>query len=182
MQDKRRSLSRCVIGSAGLSAQKHLAALSLFKQAEMVALYSPVRNEVATSHLFEEAISAGKRVCYPTVTGEQIFFQRVENSADLRPGTFGVLEPAGGDPVDVEQIDLMVIPGLAFSSCGERLGYGKGFYDRFLACPVTFASIGLCYDFQVYQKLPVEEHDQRVSYIVTEHRVIDCSANPSAVR
>ncbi len=156
-------------------AQHRLLESAIFHRAKALALYSPVRREVATGEILRVARSAGKRVYYPRVNGEKLDFLHVATSADLSAGAFGVAEPTAGDAVDAAQLDLMVVPGVAFSIAGYRLGYGKGFYDRQLATlTAATVTVGLGFDFQLVQSLPVEDHDQQLDYIVTDVQFIPC--------
>ena len=156
-------------------AQRLLIAADVFRRAGSLALYSPIRNEVATHELFRIARDAGKKVCFPKVVGEQLSFAPVKSLAELSSGAFGVAEPAGEGAVGREELDLIVVPGVAFDARGHRLGYGRGFYDRFLSGrEVGLAVVGLCFDFQLCSNLPEEGHDQRLDFVVTETRFIPC--------
>ncbi len=159
-------------------AQSLLERTSFFAAADVVALYSPVNNEVATRDLHAAAAAAGKRVCYPKVVGEELSFVEVGSLDDLTSGAFGVLEPTAGRVVEVDGLDLVVVPGVAFDRRGYRLGYGKGFYDRFLATAGQWDvfSVGLAFGFQLCEELPVEKHDRKLAVIVTEERFIPCRA------
>lgn len=158
---------------ASLLIQQNFIVTEVFRQADTLALYSPVNNEVATEQLFSVARNATKRVCYPRVVGESLEFIAVESLADLVPGAFGVSEPTAGEVV--KDIDVVVVPGAAFDRNGFRLGYGKGFYDRQLAgMQPRIVSVGLCYEFQLCDSLPVEAHDQPLDYVATEARFIPC--------
>lgn len=156
-------------------AQQQLLNLDSFSRAEILALYSPVNNEVCTNRLLTVALAQGKQVCFPRVCGETMQFVALDSVAELQPGAFGVAEPVGQNVLSVGQIDLIVVPGVAFDRNGFRLGYGKGFYDRELSLvsPAT-VSIGLCYDFQLCERLPIEDHDQSLDYIATETQLIPC--------
>jgi 5-formyltetrahydrofolate cyclo-ligase len=187
------------IRSRMLAMRKHLAAetclsLSLqiqgrllesreFQTAATVALYSPVLNEVFTEQVFHEALAGGKLVAYPRVRGNELEFVQVLDPSDLRQGTFGVLEPVGMRIVSPESIDLAVVPGVAFDRAGHRLGYGKGFYDRGLhgsRCPGFLA--GLCFEQQLVDRLPAEEHDVRMDILFTEKGRYDFAKPHSPVR
>ena len=159
----------------GLQAQQRLIASDCFKTARVLALYSPINNEVQTDLLFAAACAAGKRICYPRVRAQQLEFVEVVSAADLVTGRFGVAEPQSGEPLPVAEVDLIVVPGVAFDRAGHRLGYGKGFYDRELArATTTAASVGLCFGFQLCERLPRESHDQPVQYLVSETEFIPC--------
>jgi 5-formyltetrahydrofolate cyclo-ligase len=158
-----------------LQAQQRLVDSDCFKAAQVLALYSPINNEVQTALLFEVAHCQGKRVCYPRVRSESLEFIEVTVVQELRRGCFGVAEPKNGEPLPVAEIDLLVVPGVAFDRTGHRLGYGKGFYDRGLTRVATVAiSVGLCFGFQLCDRLPHESHDQPVRFVVTETEFLSC--------
>jgi 5-formyltetrahydrofolate cyclo-ligase len=166
-QRRRLPADQCM--SLSLEIQSYLMALDLFREADTLALYSPVQNEVYTEALFAEARQQKKRIVYPRVCGDDLEFVEVVSRSDLVHGYFGVLEPGEGPRVDVGEIDLLVVPGVAFDRVGHRLGYGKGFYDRALrAAPQSCRLAGLCFDFQWMTALPYDAHDVRMHAVVTE--------------
>lgn len=153
--------------------QARFLATESFRRAHCVALYSPVHNEVATETVAREALAAGKRLVYPRVRGDGLDFVKVEDPGLLEPGRFAVPEPVGEEVVPVQDVNLLVVPGVAFDLAGHRLGYGKGFYDRCLAeFSAAVERIGFSYDFQVIDALPVQPHDQRLSMLITEKRIL----------
>ena len=156
--------------------QQRLLSCDLFRRAGTLGLYSPIRGEVATDLLCEEALRRGKRVCFPRVAGSGMSFCRIAGPADLQPGAFGVLEPGSAcEMLPLAAFDLLVMPGVAFDKDGRRLGYGQGFYDRYLSeRPAGLVCVGLSFDFQIVAQIPAEEHDQPLDYIVTDSRVIPC--------
>ena len=145
-----------------------------FVSAGTVALYCPVNNEVDTGMLFSLARKLGKQVFYPRVDGVALGFHEVSRHQDLVPGSFGVLEPVSGGDTHRAGFDLTVVPGVAFDLRGHRLGYGKGYYDRWLSVNRSGILVGLAFDLQIVDALPAEEHDQQLDYIVTETRLIPC--------
>lgn len=155
-------------------AQRSLILSSHFERAETLALYSPVNNEVATDVIFSTATKMGKRIYYPKIKKGNIQFLEVQTRDDLIRGPFGVLEPRSGRSIKVGDIDLIVVPGVAFDLCGFRLGYGKGYYDRLLSRQPEAMSVGLGFEFQIHPGLPAEDHDQRLSFLATEARFIPC--------
>jgi len=158
-----------------LRAQLLLVVADCFSSSRTLALYSPIQNEVKTEQLLLAAQASGQRVCFPRVYGERLLFVVIDTVRDLDCGAFGVAEPASGTVIPVAEIDLLVVPGVAFDRRGYRLGYGKGFYDRELVAKASTASaVGLCYDFQLCDRLPVEPHDQRLDFIVTETQIFPC--------
>jgi 5-formyltetrahydrofolate cyclo-ligase len=177
----RRALGRDEWRSASLLAQEKLISLEEFCQAECVALYSPIQNEVDTSLILQAACAAGKRTLYPVVRGRDMVLRQVDHPGQLsREGVFGILEPCGSGRAHLaHEADLIVVPGVAFDVTGHRIGYGKGFYDRFLRHPgQRGVLVGLCHDFQLTgMDLPAERHDIRMDIIVTGQRIIRCGSN-----
>lgn len=172
---RRRALSHDAWLSSSRMAQRQLTALEEFARADCIALYAPAHNETDTTEILEAAFAAGKRVLYPAVCGERMVFRQVEELRSLTEGSFGILEPCPtGIDHHADEPDLIVVPGVAFDLHGHRIGYGKGYYDRFLLHPGRKAHlIGLCHDFQLIDgAIPAEGHDIRMELIVTDRRII----------
>ena len=137
-----------------------------------VALFSPLPDEVDVTTLIT---SLGCRVVLPRVgdkvdgTPEMEFYDYAAQA--MASGAYGIIEPQSGEPCRAEEIDLMVVPGVAFSSDGCRLGRGKGYYDRYLSRDGFRACcIGVCYDCQLREDIPAEPHDKRVEKVVVGKR------------
>ena len=172
---RRRALSHDQWLTSSRIAQRRLIALEEFAQADCIALYAPVHNETDTADILEAAFAAGKRVLYPAVCGERMVFRQVEELQSLAEGSFGILEPCPtGIDHHADEPDLIVVPGVAFDPHGHRVGYGKGYYDRFLQHPGRTAHlVGLCHDFQLIDgAISADEHDIRMELIVTDRRVV----------
>lgn len=141
-----------------------------YREAERLLFYVNLKTEPETEHLLREAWKQGRETYAPKcLPGGRLRFYRVTCREDLHPGSFGILEPKEDCPV-LEQTgdrDLCLVPGLAFDREGYRLGYGKGYYDRFLA-EHRVSSLGLCYEALVVPRLPREEHDRSIDWVVTE--------------
>lgn len=134
-------------------------------------LYAAIGSEVETMHIFAEARARGHRVAFPRViTGEERMEAAwVESPAQLAPGTMEIPEPLPTiPPVDPCSIDVILVPGLGFDRHGHRLGYGAGFYDRYLATAAHATRIGLTYDTCIIDSLPVESHDVTMHWVLTE--------------
>jgi 5-formyltetrahydrofolate cyclo-ligase len=176
----RRTLSRETWLETSRLAQQNILNLEEFSRAECIALYSSLHNEIDTAHILEAAYSAGKRALYPAVCGPEMVLRQVDHLEQLKEGCFGVLEPCGGGPDHLaDEADLIIVPGVVFDQTGHRIGYGKGFYDRFLRHPGLRATlVGLCHDFQLIDgNLPADSHDIRMDIIVTEKRIMLCGSN-----
>lgn len=157
-----------------------LMAAPQWQQARTVLLYHSLPDEVATHDLITEALAAGKRVLLPVVVGDDLELRCLPTAASLREGAFHILEPTGEPFTDYAAIDLAIIPGVAFTSEGRRLGRGRGYYDRLLSHFPSSPSlevrgpggesspylVGLCWPFQLLADLPTEPHD------LTMHAVI----------
>ncbi|RMD47596.1 MAG: 5-formyltetrahydrofolate cyclo-ligase [Aquificota bacterium] len=147
---------------------KKLINLPEIKKAKYILLYYPHKNEVNILPLFQ--ILKGKILLLPRTDSKDIFPVMVNSLENLKKGKFGILEPEG-NPVQIEKIDVVIVPAIAFDKKGHRLGYGKGYYDRFLK-NFKGTKIGVAYDFQVVEEIPKEEHDIPVDLIITPSQII----------
>lgn len=143
----------------------------LWRAAGTVLLYHALPDEVDTSSLLDNARLMGKTVLLPRVVGDELEL-RVYSPDTLSPGAFGIMEPTGEvfPPSRYAEIDLAVIPGMAFDRHGARLGRGKGYYDRLMPLLPGAYKLGLCYAFQLLDFLPTEEHDIPMNEVVTDER------------
>jgi 5-formyltetrahydrofolate cyclo-ligase len=172
---ERRALSPDSWCASSSKAQLNLLSLDEYASAECVALYAPAHNETDTGLILAAAFKAGKRVLYPAVCGHQMVFRTVERVEALKEGAFGILEPCPtGTDHQADEADLIVVPGIAFDLTGHRIGYGKGFYDRFLHHPGCRAHlVGLCHDFQLTDgAFPADSHDIPMEIVVSDKRII----------
>lgn len=143
-----------------------------FKKASVVALYANISSEVMTESLFDEALKCRKVVLYPKVCGKGVMkFYRVYEKKDLQVGKFGILEPSTEEEFGKDKIDLFIVPGLAFDRKMNRLGYGGGYYDRYLE-GAKGIKMGLSFSSQICGKLENYPHDVKLDYIITEEEII----------
>lgn len=140
-----------------------------FIKSKIIAIYIAKGSEVETKKIIEKAIELGKEVTVP-ITNVEIELYRFNSFDDLIRGKFGILEPKTRI-LPSREPDLVIIPGVAFGQCMHRLGYGKGYYDRFLSNSKSYR-IGICYDFQIMEKLPSHEMDQKMDEIISEKRIV----------
>jgi 5-formyltetrahydrofolate cyclo-ligase len=172
---QRRALSHDSWCDSSRAAQLNLLSLDEYIRAECIALYAPAHNETDTGLILTASFQAGKRVLYPAVCGHQMVFRHVERIEELQEGAFGILEPCPiGVDHQADEADLIVVPGVAFDPTGHRIGYGKGFYDRFLQHPGCRAHlVGLCHDFQLTAgAISVDVHDIPMEIVVSDKRII----------
>ncbi len=147
-----------------------LKCLNLWENINTVALYWPIRNEVDPRELYPWLKEKNKRVYLPKIAGSQLLFGVYEE--DLETGKFGIKEPKEAT-VKAKEIDLFIVPGVAFDYHGYRIGFGKGFYDRIIAKSLPYQCfIGVCFQFQILYKLPTDPWDQKVHVIVSEQSLI----------
>jgi 5-formyltetrahydrofolate cyclo-ligase len=183
----RRALSPGDVLARGARAQALLLATKEFQAARTVALYASLPGEVPTDALLAAALADNKAVVFPVVPseGRLLTFRAVENAAHLVPfGRLAIREPEDVRPrVALEAIDLFVVPGLAFTRQGHRLGQGAGYYDATLArAPSSTPRMALTFSEQVLESLPVVETDVPVHFVVTEDQVFAATgASPTVV-
>lgn len=176
--DQRAGLTAAEVAKRSILIVKRLTGLPVFCAARTVMAYVAHRNEVETAQVIREALTQGKRVVLPvTLTREKALSARqiAKFPEDLVPGAYGIPEPKAFCPeVDPAELDLVLVPGIAFDLRGYRLGYGGGYYDRFLPrLREDAVTVGLAYDFQVVPTVYPSPYDQPVKLVVTEERVIE---------
>ena len=133
--------------------------------ARVVALFSPLPDEPRIWPLVED-LSKSMAVLLPRIEGDVMNFY-CYSPESMSSGAFGILEPVGGEPVAPYEIDVMVVPGVAFTLTGDRMGRGKGYYDKYMSLEEFRAvKIGVCYDVQLVDVLPTEIHDVKIDSII----------------
>lgn len=156
---------------------KRLIALELDREYDNILLYSAIRNEVNTDEYFTYLINKAKRIYYPRVSGNKMSFYRVRSLDELNCGSFNIKEPdMTKEYTQADGRALMIVPGLAFSDTGYRIGYGKGFYDRYLSSFTkrdTVMAVGVGYDFQLLSSMTFEdEYDVPLDGVITDKREV----------
>ena len=149
-----------------------LFATDLFRRSGQIFSYYPIRGEVDTRPLLQRAALHGKRLALPCTTKQGLRFFYVEDPADLSPGRFEIPEPRDCAPADAGKETLLLLPGIAFSEQRDRIGFGKGYYDRYLAAHPHLRTIALCFDLQIVPHIPAEATDRRPELIITETRIL----------
>ena len=158
----------------------HVSAMPAFLDSETVMLYLALPQEVQTEILLAECHRKAKRVAVPIVTQHGLLAAQLgPGQVKLKPGRFGILEPANGTTViSPNDIDCVLVPGVAFDNRGARLGFGKGYYDRFLCrLPAATHVCGLAFSLQIIERVPDLPHDVRMQWLVTDRGVRRCEDN-----
>lgn len=140
----------------------------LFQSASSIYAYLPYNQEVRTWKLLRAAKRLGKRVAVPKVYGDVMHFLWLDDLDAVAPGSFGIPEPVADEPIADDPKALVLMPGLAFDPDGHRIGYGGGFYDKFLAEEKGHPTLALCYGFQLYKHLETDPHDIPVDEVIWE--------------
>ncbi|MCR5278817.1 MAG: 5-formyltetrahydrofolate cyclo-ligase [Lachnospiraceae bacterium] len=158
--------------------QKTILQSRIYRECDILMAYADINNEVGTLTLCEDALIAGKEVYFPKVLENfneaRMEFYRVNNTNELTPGFQSICEPLGEvtRAFDYNKSKdckiLMVVPGIAFDREGNRLGYGKGYYDNFLRNKEKIMKVGICFSMQVLDSVPYTKNDLKVNYIVSE--------------
>lgn len=171
---RRLALSAGEKSVADAAIQDTFLAMPEYGAAAAVALYCAVNNEVSAEKILDNALLAGKALYLPAVEGDAMLFRRITSRRDLVVGRFGIRQPSPGcAAADPETINLIVVPGVGFDLSGQRIGYGKGYYDRTLhRLEGKGVLIAFCYEFQLVDSLAGEPHDVSIDRIITERRVI----------
>jgi len=151
--------------------KEKLLSLEEFKQAKTAAFYISFGGEVDTAALIDEATAAGKRIVVPVMVKDNLELREIKNRmTGLIQGPYGIEQPAvdGSKPFPKDKLDVIIVPGIAFTKDGLRLGRGKGFYDRFLKTLLRrVKKIGLAYDLQIVRDLPVTKDDFPMDIVIT---------------
>ena len=137
-----------------------------YKAAKTIYGYLPYNQEVRTIPMLEQALKDGKRVAVPKVYGDEMKFLYLDDLSQVEKGYAGIPEPIADEPVADDETALVLMPGLAFDPAGHRIGYGGGFYDKFLAAEPNHPTLALCYEFQMLPELHTEEHDIPVDTVL----------------
>lgn len=173
--NKRNEISREQCKTDSLVIAKRLLSLKKLQKAETIFLYASYKNEVETRRLIQKLLSMGKRVALPKVREKEMDFFVIHSWKELVFGYHGILEPDGtGELVVPTKQDVMVLPGVAFDTKGNRIGYGGGYYDRYLEQQKENIPclIGIAYELQMFSGiLPTEPQDKQVDFVVTEKKV-----------
>ena len=182
MIDRRGALTAEERADLSRTASLQLARLPELATARAVAGFVATAVEIDPGQALAEVSRRGATVVYPRVTAGQprLRFHRIESAADLKPGAYGILEPPETSPeVAARDLDVILVPGLAFDQEGHRLGYGGGYYDEvaeLVRRQGRALLVGVGFDFQLVDRCPAGDGDVNIDRVVTDARVVHCRA------
>ena len=166
IREQKRAMTEAQIQEKSRLLGQLFAASPLYRNAKTIYGYMPYNQEVRTVPMLEQAIRDGKRVAIPKCYGDEMRFIFMEDLSKVEKGYAGIPEPIEDAPIADDETALVLMPGLAFDPEGHRIGYGGGFYDKFLAKEPNHPTLALCYDFQMMEKLETEEFDIPVDQVL----------------
>ena len=173
MREKRRSLLKEEQESAARAVFEQLAAFEPYKKADKVMAYMACRGELSLEPVIRDALSSGKTLLLPRCEAPGIMTaRRIACMEDLEPGSYGLPEPKDScAAVNPQEIDLILVPGVAFDRAGHRIGQGGGYYDRFLEKSGALR-VGICHEFALIDAVVHEAHDRMMDNVITPGRMI----------
>ena len=166
IRDRKRAMTEEEIVSRSEALGRLFIASEAYKNAKTIYGYLPYNQEVRTVPMLEQALRDGKKVAVPKCYGDEMRFIYMDDLSKVAPGYADIPEPIADDPVAEDKTALVLMPGMAFTEKGDRMGYGGGFYDKFLAAEPEHPTVALCYAFQMVESLPTEEYDIPVDRVV----------------
>ena len=169
---RRKQLTKDEINQKSAKVYSALFSSEILKNAKTVMIYLAAFNEVRTEMIIDTLLQSGISVCAPVTNTENtsITPYYIKDMKNLTRGAFKIAEPPRNSEAMKEDIDAIIIPGVAFDKKGNRMGFGKGYYDRFL-WDFAGIKIGICYDFQLLDKIPHISHDIAMDYIISEDEI-----------
>ena len=166
IREKKRAMTAEQICSASEKLGQMLVQTEQYCRAKTVYGYLPYNQEVRTVPMLQRALEDGKRVAVPKVYGDEMRFIYLEDLTQVEKSDMGIPEPVADGPVADDPEALVLMPGLAFDKEGNRIGYGGGFYDKFLEKEPNHPTVALCYAFQMVEQLQTQEHDIPVDLVL----------------
>ena len=166
IREKKKAMSTEEIDVRSARLGELFLACPQYQAAKTIYGYLPYNQEVRTVPMLEQAMRDGKRVAVPKCYGDEMKFIYMDDLSKVEKGYANIPEPIADDPVADDPTALVLMPGLAFTTDGKRMGYGGGFYDKFLAAEPEHPTVALCYAFQMVEDLPTEEYDIPVDCVL----------------
>ena len=169
---KRKNLTKTEIQEKSDKVYNLLFSSGLLESANTVMVYLSAFNEVRTDKIIAKLLATGKRVVAPVTdeTAVSITPYYITDISELTKGAYGIFEPPQAEKAKISDIDAVIVPGIAFDKKGNRMGFGAGYYDRFLA-DFKGIKIGICYNFQLLDEICADTHDIPMDYIISEENI-----------
>lgn len=166
IREQKRAMTEAEIVSASERLGELFLNCAQYREAKTIYGYLPYNQEVRTVPMLEQAMKDGKRVAVPKCYGEEMRFIYMDDLTKVEKGYANIPEPIADEPVAEDKTALVLMPGMAFTKDGKRMGYGGGFYDKFLAAEPEHPTVALCYAFQMVEDLPTEDYDIPVDCVL----------------
>lgn len=166
VREKKRAMTTEEIEERSRILGEKFRACDAYQKAKTVYGYLPYNQEVRTVPILRQALADGKQVAVPKVYGDDMKFILLPDLSRISKGYAGIPEPIDDGPVAADEEALVLMPGLVFDKMGHRIGYGGGFYDKFLSREPNHPTVALCYDFQVMEKIETEAFDIPVDVVL----------------
>jgi len=174
---RRRKLKKHIVLEKSKKIEQKLFSTNEFKQAFTIMFYVSYDNEVFTHEMIKKCLKENKKIVLPVVNKEKnnLILSELISWHDLENGAYNILEIRKDCIIEIatDKIDLIIVPGVGFDLKGNRIGHGKGYYDKLLKKSKA-KKIGLAFEWQILDKIPIETHDIPLKKIITEKRIINC--------
>ncbi len=144
----------------------------LYINCKDIVLYMPINNEVDLDLLMKDAILTGKNIWLPRIVDKRMEFYKYDSNTKLIEGKYGILEPDSDHVLKPDEDTLIIMPGVAFSEDMGRIGYGGGYYDRYLSDNPCCKTIAVCYNFQIMPMVPMDDYDIRPDMIISDDKIL----------
>ena len=171
--DERRAMEATAVEEKSQTICDTLLTQPEIEAAKKICLYMPINNEVNVLLMEERLRSLGKELYVPKLGGHNMHFHKYEPDTEMSPGAFGIPEPVDSEMLAADENTLIIMPGAVFSPNRDRIGYGGGYYDRYIKKHSDTKTIAVCYDFQVQKSIPVNEKDMRPEKLITETKLYE---------
>ena len=166
--DERRAMDAQTVSEKSDVICEKLIREPAIAECDKICLYMPINNEVDVTLLVDRLRSLGKTLYIPKIGGHNMHFHKYEADTELSPGSFGIPEPVDSEMLVADEKTLIVMPGAGFSKDRDRIGYGGGYYDRYIKKHSDAKAIAVCYEFQVLEQVPAGKNDMRPAKLITE--------------
>lgn len=166
----RNNINKELVSDYSYEIINQIKALPVYLDARDVCIYMPIRNEVDLTYMVKDMRNAQKRVWLPKINDGEMEFYMYDENTMLAEGAFHILEPKSDVKLLPDKNTLVIMPGAVFDDKHNRIGYGGGYYDRYLMNNPFCSKIAVCYEFQIVADIPSEKHDIKPELIITEKR------------